>query len=316
VTRGPRLALALATLALLPVVPMGAGPARAQEAAPEPTPAQVIGQRYQDVLDAARRLEQNDEALRKNRENGTRLARRVEALKKSPSGVMRDAQLQDALKDLRGAIAEERRLRGVAASLAIGLRIQRLNLARESGADADRLMAMGESLVLAGDLETARHRFEAAYDDLTLPVEVPRQTTQMPAEKAAPNVDLRPRGDESPDELRTLALILRDAANRSAYNAELWSGVLRRLRAERGTVAGLLDLAPPPSEARADVLARLDAHLKEVQGEIGARRLAQVRLLGEAAVLERRAAGEEYAMLKDAATHGAPAQAPAPEGTP
>jgi len=308
-----RAAIAAAVLCAV----LGAGPASPQEAVPDGAGPSAIDARYQQVLAIARRLEQTNAALRRNRETGTRLAQQVEALKKSTSGMMRDAQLQDALKDLRGAIAEERRLKGVAANLSIALRTQRLELAREAGNVGDRLMTEGEWLVGAGDLEGARHRFESAYGLLTMPVEVPREAAAMPAERADPRVDVRPRGAESPDELRALALILRDGADRAAYNAQLWNGLLARLRAERRTVVALLDLGPPPSGARADVRARLDARIQEVQGEIDARAQAQGRLLAEAVYLEQNAALNEFTMLKDAAIHspeGAP-KAP-PTGTP
>jgi hypothetical protein len=291
-------------------------PARAQEALPDGAGPSLIDEHHQEVLGIARQLDRTDADLRRNRERGTRLARKVETLKKSPSGVMRDVQLQDALKDLRGAIAEERRLKGVGASLAIGLRTQRLELAREAGAVADRLMAEGENLVRGDDLEAARHRFEAAFDLLTMPVEVPREAPVMPAEKADPNVDVRPRGDETPDELRVLALILRDGADRAAYNAQLWSGLLSRLRAERRTVAALLDLAPPPSPTRADVLARLETRIGEVEGEITARRRTQGRLLAEAVFLERQAGLKELAMLRNAVAPSPQAAPEVPEGTP
>lgn len=313
---------ALAVLAVLAL--WGGAPARAQEALPDGAGPSLIDAHYQEVLGIGHQLDQTNASLRRNRERGTRLAQKVETLKKSPSGVMRDVQLQDALKDLRGAIAEERRLKGVGASLSISLRTQRLELAREAGAVADRLLVEGEGLVRDDDLEAARHRFEAAFDLLTLPVEAPREVPVMPAEKAGPDVTLRPRGDETPDELRALALILRDGADRAAYNAQLWNGWLLRLRAERQTLAALLDLAPPISEARADVLARLDTRIGEVDGEIVARRRNQGRLLAEAVFLERRAGLNEFAMLKDAAGHApeegppaAPEEAPSgPEGTP
>jgi hypothetical protein len=315
VSRGPRLALAAAVI-LLAAAP---GPAGSREAPDETSPA-VIGRHYEEVLNVARELERNNDALRRNRDNGTRLARRVEVLKKSPAGVMRDAQLQDALRSLRGAIAEERRLRDVAASLGIGLRTQRLALAQEAGTAADHLTGEGRDLVRSGDLEGARRNFEAAYDLLTLPVEVPRETAPMPAEKPDPKVDVRPKGDESPDELRALALILRDGADRSAYNAQLWAGLLRRLRAERANLAALLDLTPPATAARTEVRDRLDARLDEVEGEIVARRRAQGRLLAEAAFLERQAGLNELAMLKDAAVHSpegsSDAPLPGPEAAP
>jgi len=311
VRAGARAALAAALLAALAPAPLVA-----QEALPDGAGPSAIDARYQEVLGIGHQLDQTTASLRRNRERGTALARKVETLKKSPSGVMRDVQLQDTLKDLRGAIAEERRLKGVAASLTYALRTQRLELAREAGGVADRLMGEGEGMVADDDLEGARHRFEAAFDLLTLPVEAPREAPVMPAEKHDPKVDVRPHGDETPDELRVLALILRDGADRAAYNAQLWNGVLLRLRAERRTVAALLDLAPPTSEARAEVLARLDMRVTEVEAEIVARRRTQGRLLAEAVFLEQRAGLGEFAMLKDAAVHappGASGTTPRPE---
>jgi hypothetical protein len=316
---GPRAALAAAALAcvILAGVAFGAGPDQAREAPSDGAGPSAIDARYQQVLDTGHRLERINTELRRNRETGTRLAQRVETLKKSSSGVMRDAQLQDALRDLRGAIAEERSLKAKAATLSIGLGTQRLELARAAGTMADGLMADGDRRVRGNDLEGARHRFESAYDLLTLPVAVPPDTAPTPAERPDPNVDVRPRGDETPDELRVLALILRDGAERMAYNAQLWNGLLARLKAERQTVAALLDLAPPPSEARADVLARLDARIEEVQGEIGGRARAQGGLLARAVFLEQTARLNEFTMLKDATLNPAP-ETPqaAPEGTP
>lgn len=311
VPRGPLAAAVLACVTLASVAfacfAFGAGPAPPQAPPPESAALQDIGERYQELLRTAADLDRTNADLKRNREAGTRLADMVKKLKEKPAGMWRDADLQDALRKLRGAIAEERNLRATAAAATLRLRTKRLLLAREAGKEAEGRMKQGEWLVEADDLESARNRFETAYDLLTLPVEVPREAEPMPGERPDPKVDLRPRGDESPEELRVLALILRDGADRAAYNAQLRGRLLVRLRDERATVRHLLDLTPPPSAARADVGLRLDARIREVQGEIGARARAQGGLLAEAVRLEQTADLNEFIMLKEATLNAAAA---------
>lgn len=320
--RGTGTLLAALALALVPS-------AAARAAGPEPTGADARADRQQARIEAITEADQElrglgvqlDGITRKLptiRAGEERLASKVGVLKKQPRGVMRDVQLQDALQQLRGAIAEERRLKLIAFTLNAQMRTSRVTLAAEADAEARRLMTAGEAAVRDGDDEGAWRLFEDAFGLLTLARDAQEREEalgvrfgpQVVVEKPDRNLNVALRGDETVDEKRELALVLEDAADRTRYNAGLWVTVLKRLTAERATLDDLLTLGGPPSEARADVLRRLNMRIDDVRGDIARRRARQVRLMADSAIVARQAALEERAMMLEAVANRPP------EGTP
>lgn len=312
-----------ALLALLALAPGLSDTARA--AGPEPSEGDRREARIEAITQADQELRglgvQLDGVSRKvpaARAREERLAAKVEDLKKQPRGVMRDVQLQDALRQLRGAIAEERRLKLIAFTLNSQMRTSRVTLAEDADDEARRLVTAGEEAVKGGDDEAGWRLFEDAFGLLTLARDARlREETlgarfgpQVVMEKPDRNLNLALRGDETPDEKRELALILEDAADRTRYNAGLWVTVLQRLKAERATVEDLLALGGKPSEARAEVLTRLNTRIDEVRADIARRRSRQVRLLADSAIVARQAAQEERQLMMEAVANTPPEAKP------
>jgi len=264
---------------------------------------QKIGNLNREVRDLTVRIDQ----LQKQRtildqEEG-RLARKVAELKQSPSGMMRDAQLKATLKNMRAVLAKRRNVVGLERIIQTTLKTRQLALAGAAGKEAKRLMAQGERAVRAEDLEQALDRYARAFDYLALsrkpadhaPVPAPVRIT------GETEPDLPVRGNETPDELREIAQILRDNGEKVKRRASSHGKELSRLRLERETLTTLLATSAPSGLTGADALERIDRRIAELDRET--RRLygELVKFVGRAGNLEQQARREEIVLFREAA---------------
>jgi len=107
-------------------------------------------------------------------------------------------------------------------------------------------------------------------------------------------------GHETPDEMRELALLLRDGADKIKWNGALLVEVLGRLRAERETLEDLRALETPRDGPAEGALAELDGHIGQVTAELERLRRLLGGFLARANILEQQADREEVAMLQEA----------------
>lgn len=318
--RTPRVALAAAVLlAALPAAapaqprpgpartaPPAAAPPAAAPAAPA-IEADLAARRSEvtalsrEVADLTRHIAENRKRAAELTEYGGTLAERVRRLKKSPSGVVRDAQLKDDLKELRRVLATLRNMSHVQRILETTLSTRQVALARKAETEASRLLDRGEEAVRAGRDDDAGREFRAALAMLRLGSGA-RIGARPPVREPVPEPTGRfaLSGHETPDEMRELALLLRDGADKIKWNGALLVEVLGRLRAERETLEDLRALETPRDGPAEGALAELDGHIGQVTAELERLRRLLGGFLARANILEQQADREEVAMLQEA----------------
>ncbi|MBI5137601.1 MAG: hypothetical protein HZA24_09770 [Nitrospirae bacterium] len=288
----PAIALALA-LALSLAAPPGAPAQPAGDASLARIEREVrdITLRLSHVADQRARLESFEGEL----------SAHVDALKTRPAGVVRNAQLQEALKRLRTVLASKRELVQRQRILQTTLGTRKVTLLKAARREAAAHLARGRELVLMGDDDTARKAFAEAYDLLIVgednpnPSPSPVDTNRLPL----PMDDFPLHGDETPEELREVAQVLRDSGEKARWMATSLEADLGRLQAERATLARLVSwvAAPPPSTT--DIRARLKNHIGRLTRHIDLLHTHFAGLMARATELEDRADTEEAALLSD-----------------
>lgn len=291
----PALGLVLALLAPLAVAPVP--PARAQGS---DTRAR-IAELEKELAALTERMTQMeiDESRLAARE--AELEKRVDALKQAPPGVVRDAELQTALRELRSVLAQVRNMNGVEDILVTTLRTRQVDLMRTTAREATRLIQRGEQEVHAGDDDEAMHDFSRAFTYLArgqgsrarnLMGHQQPQTGRLTIPEPIPVT-----GRESPDELREMALILRDAATKLKSNARVAGEELARFSEERGVLLTLQRADTAASPSMQMVLRFLNLRIAELEKELAAIRNGLSSNLAAATVLERRARQYEAVLL-------------------
>ncbi|MDH5525801.1 MAG: hypothetical protein OEY97_00660 [Nitrospirota bacterium] len=292
-------AILLATL--LATVAVAMAPAHAQEGSAHA----LIEELEREVAELNARMTQVEIQESRLAAREASLEARVEALKKASPGVVRDAELQTALRDLRAALAEARNINNVEDILVTTLRTRQVALVQVSTREADRLLKRGEQAVRAGDDQSAMRDFALAFTYLRRG-QGPKATsllghgpTTTPA-RLTISTEIPVTGRESPDEMRELAVILRDAAEKLKDNARTAGEELARFRDERDILRTLQQTDTGPSPSVDMVLAFLEARIESLRTELKVIRQGLSTRLAAATVLERQAAQYEAVLLNEA----------------
>ncbi|MFQ5508626.1 MAG: hypothetical protein ACE5FN_04720 [Leptospirillia bacterium] len=241
-------------------------------------------------------LEQAQDKLRQLVDREAQLAEQVKDLKRAAAGVVRDAQLQDALKNLHRVVTLRRNLDQVRKILATTLKTRQVSLTQAANRYARSLMEKGEAATHAGDHEAAMAHFTEAFGYLIM------VTPEDPAKagKTRPLLPSRPEmtfsGNETPDELRVAAQIVRDISDRVRWNGTAQAGELVRLQTERDTLETLIS-AGISGTLVSMAQEKLDARIAYVSAEVTRLRGLLAAYLHQAAGLEARADREETELL-------------------
>ncbi|MDH4229208.1 MAG: hypothetical protein OEW11_05590 [Nitrospirota bacterium] len=279
--------------------------APAQE--PEPPGSAVIAALEREVAILSERMTQTEIRESRLASDEVTLSSRVEMLKQAPRSVVRDAELQSALRSLRGVLAEIRNLDNLENILVTTLRTRQVALRQAATAEAERLIRTGQREVRGGNDTDGMQHFAAAFSYLQRGQggrarnlmgherDIIQRTTVPEAIPAT--------GRESPDELRALAVILRDSAEKLKLNANATMEELSQLEAERNTVQALQALdGARPSATGLRVQNRLDRRIGELTQELAGIRGELSGRLAQANAMEWQATQYETILLREGAT--------------